>query len=41
MKKFLVIFAMIACVAACDKKTENDAIVRTCGDYAVEIKLSE
>lgn len=41
MKKFSVIFAMIACVAACDKKTENDAIVRTCGDYTVEIKLSE
>lgn len=41
MKKFLVIFAMIACVAACDKPDESNAIVRTCGDYDVEITLSD
>ena len=42
MKKTLFAFVALLALAACDKDVPSDnAIVRTCGDYAVEIELSD
>ncbi len=41
MKKFVFCGMAALALAACDKKTETDVIAQTCGDYAVEITLSD
>ena len=41
MKQILVGLVAVLSIAACDKPDENNAIVRTCGDYDVEITLSD
>ena len=41
MKKIMFYGVAALALAACDKKTDENVIAQTCGDYAVEIKLSE
>jgi len=41
MKKFLLPVLCVALFAACDKKSEEDVIVQTCGNYTVEIKMTD
>lgn len=41
MKRVLIGLVAALSVAACDKPKESNAIIRTCGDYDVEITLSD
>lgn len=41
MKKIFVLAIACATLAACDADKKSDVIVQQCGDYAVEITVSE
>lgn len=41
MKKIFLFAAICGALAACDSDKKSDVIMQQCGDYAVEITLSE
>ena len=41
MNKILLALFAVCCVAGCDKQTDTNVISQKCGEYDVEIKLSD
>lgn len=40
MKKFLFVFCALSALAACDKHSSDDRLIRRCGEYLVEMAFN-